>query len=117
MLLSMAAAASAVQADELAEAAQVLCEKVKSCAVAQMEGQELTPETRQMMQPMLDNMCSQVRSRVSEVPSTHALYQPAVACMQSMGSLTCEAMQSADEMVTPACAEYEKLVSESGAAE
>tara|TARA_R110002124_G_scaffold266702_1_gene433666 strand:+ start:283 stop:660 length:378 start_codon:yes stop_codon:yes gene_type:complete len=113
---SLLLAMPSLHADELADAAQALCEKVKSCAMAQMEGQELTPETRQMMQPMLDSMCTQVRSRVGEVPSSHALYQPAVACMQSMNSMTCENMQDAGEMVTPECDEYEQLVNESGAA-
>ena len=116
VVFSLLAAMPAVHADELADAAQALCEKVKSGAMAQMEGQELTPETRQMMQPMLDSMCTQVRSRVSAVPSSHALYQPAVACMQSMNTLTCENMQDAGEIVTPECEEYEQLVSESGAA-
>ncbi len=115
ILLSMVIVAPVSRADELADAAQTLCEKVKSCAIAQMEGQELTPETRQMMQPMLDSMCTQVRGKVGEVPTGHPLYDPAVACMQSMNSLTCENMQDAGDMVTPACEEYENLVRESGA--
>jgi hypothetical protein len=114
-LLSMVIVAPIARADELADAAQTLCEKVKSCALAQMEGQELTPETRQMMQPMLDSMCAQVRGKVGEVPTGHSLYAPAVACMQSMNSLTCENMQDAGDIVTPACEEYENLGRESGA--
>lgn len=115
ILLCLVSLVPAAHADELADAAQKLCEKVKSCAMAQMEGQELTPETRQMMQPMLDSMCTQVRGRIGEVPTGHPLYQPAVACMQSMNSLTCESMQDSGDMVTPACEEYESLAREAGA--
>lgn len=114
MLLCLVSLVPTAHADELADAAQALCEKVKSCAMAQMDGQEITPETRQMMQPMLDSMCAQVRGKIGEVPTGHPLYQPAVACMQSMNSLTCESMQEAGDMVTPACEEYENLARETG---
>ena len=105
---------SAARAEELSDAAQSLCEKVKSCAMEQLEGVELTPEARQMMQPALDGMCEQVRGRVSDVPTGHPLYKPAVACMQSMSALTCEMMQDTDTLQTPACEEYEKLARETG---
>lgn len=102
-----------VQAQELVAAGQALCEKLKSCAVAEMEGQELTPDTRQMMQPMLDNLCTQVLGEISKVPAAHPLYTPAVACMQSMHALSCERMRNPDQAVTPACEAYEKLARES----
>ena len=103
ILLSIALFVTPAQADELGDAAQTLCEKVKSCAIAQMEGQNIPEETRQMMQPMLDNMCTQVRGKVGEVPTGHPLYKPAVACMESMGAMT-----------TPECEEYEELAREAG---
>jgi hypothetical protein len=102
-------------AEELSDAAQALCENVKTCAMAQLEGQELTPQAREMMQPALDSMCAQVQGRVSDVPTEHALYKPAVACMQSMSTLTCEMMQDPHKLRTPACEAYEKLARESGA--
>lgn len=115
ILLCVVTAAPAALADELGDAAQGLCEKVKSCAIAQMEGQEITPEIRQMMQPMLDSMCAQVRGRVGEVPAGHPMYKPAVACMESMNSLSCDRMQDAAQVITPECEEYEKLARESDA--
>ena len=114
IVLSFAVCIPAVHADELGDAAEALCEKVKSCALAQMEGQNIPAETRQMMQPMLDNMCAQVRGRIGEVPTGHPLYKPAVACMESMNSLTCEDMQDSGDMATPECEEYEKLAREAG---
>ena len=114
ILLSIALFVTPAQADELGDAAQTLCEKVKSCAIAQMEGQNIPEETRQMMQPMLDNMCTQVRGKVGEVPTGHPLYKPAVACMESMNSLSCENMQDAGAMTTPECEEYEELAREAG---
>jgi hypothetical protein len=113
-MLGIAVLAPAVYADEFGDATQALCEKVKSCAVAQMAGQDIPPETRQMMQPMLDSMCTQINAKVGEVPTGHPLYKPAVACMESMNSLTCEEMQDAAGMATPECEEYEELAREAG---
>lgn len=96
-------------ADEYSGATLALCEKVKSCALEQMGQQEITPEVRQMMQPMLDNMCSQMAVEVEEVASGHALYKPALACMKSMAALSCADMQSQDGPHTEACKEYEAL--------
>lgn len=101
-----------VMADELADAAEGLCDSIKSCALEQLAKEDLTPEMRQMMQPMLDNMCVNLQGKVKAVPTGHALYKPAVACMRSMESLSCAEMQSSDRATTPECAEYEKLTRE-----
>ncbi|NOR40797.1 MAG: hypothetical protein GQ537_06290 [Gammaproteobacteria bacterium] len=102
---------SSARADDIADAALGLCEKVKSCAMAQIAKEDLTPEMRQMMQPMLDNMCANMQGKVEAVPSGHAMYAPAVACMRSMEALSCEAMQG-EQVRTPECKTYEKLARE-----
>ena len=102
-------AVAPAQADELADEALGLCEKVKSCALAQMNQSEITPQMRQMIQPTLDTMCDQVTNRVGEVPQGHAVYASAVACMRSMRVLSCEDMVNAQPTVTPACREYEEM--------
>lgn len=101
-----------VAADDLTDAAQGLCDSVKSCALEQIAKEDLTPEMRQMMEPMLESMCTNIQSKVQEVPMDHRLYKPAVACMRSMESLTCADMQNPDRMSTPECREYEKLARE-----
>ena len=97
------------QAGELADEALGLCEKVKSCALAQMNQSDITPQMRQMIQPTLDTMCDQVTSKVSDVPQGHAMYDSAVACMRSMRTLACEDMVNSQPTVTPACREYEEM--------
>lgn len=101
-------AGSAV-ADDLTDAAQGLCDSVKSCALEQMAEQDLTPEMREMMAPMLDNMCATMRSKIQQVPTGHELYQPAVGCLRSMESLTCEQYRDPGQVSTPECQEYEEL--------
>ncbi len=113
-VLYLVAAVPAIHANEMADAAESLCEKVKSCALAQMAEQDLSPEMRQMMQPTLDGMCAQVRGKVGDVPTGHPLYKPAVACLDSMNALSCEEMHSSEGALTPACEEYEELARAAG---
>ena len=102
-------------ADDMAEAAMELCEKVKGCAMAQIATEDLTPELRDMMQPMLDNMCANMQSKVEEVAVGHPHHAPALACMRSMQSLTCEMMQDPELVQTPECQAYEKLANQADA--
>ena len=103
-------------ADELTDAAQALCDSVKTCALEQVAQQDLTDEMRAKMGPMLDNMCVNMRSQVQSVPADHKLYQPAVGCVRSMVSQDCEQMQNPDRAMTPECSEYERLAKESAPA-
>ncbi len=110
-LLSTVLLSGQASADEIADAALDLCEKVKACAMAGIAEEDLTDDTREMMQPMLDNMCANMQAKVQEVPRGHGLYGPAVACLRSMQALSCEEMQTS-QANTPACQEYEKLLRE-----
>ena len=101
------------RADDLTAASLDLCEKVKSCALAQVAEQDLSPQMREMMQPMLDNMCANMQSKVGEVPTGHPMYEPALACMRSLEKImNCEMMQNPESMTTPECEAYEKLAQE-----
>ena len=104
------------QADDLTDAARGLCENIKTCALENIAKENLTDEMRQMMEPMMDNMCTTMQSKVQEVPAGHPLYEPALLCMRSMESLTCEQMRDEEQVMTPECKEYERLAREAGAA-
>lgn len=104
----------AAQADDLVDAATALCENVKTCSMAQVAKEDLTPEIRQMMEPMMENMCSAMRSGVQDVPTGHDLYKPALSCMRSMVALSCEQLQDEDQVQTQPCKDYEKLAREMG---
>ena len=106
--IALATCASLAIADDLMSASNDMCEKVKSCALAEIAESDMTPEMRQMMEPMLEGMCEQMRQGVNQVPTTHELYQPAVACMRSMANLSCAQFQST-EVETPECLKYREL--------
>ncbi|NND66568.1 MAG: hypothetical protein HKN19_03175 [Halioglobus sp.] len=96
------------QAEKMTEASLALCEKVKECALQQLQQENFTPEMRQMMEPMLSGMCQAVRAQITEVPTGHPLYAPALACMESMAQLSCAQLQGKDDTKTPECEEYRR---------
>jgi hypothetical protein len=102
-----------VRADDLADAASDLCEKVKSCALDEMGSQQLSEEQREMMQPMIETMCESVHEKIAQVTPAHPNYKPAIACMRSMQRLSCRMMQDPQQMTTPECQDYEELLRES----
>ena len=112
LLLTAAISAWPVAANEIEAAATELCHKVKACSMAHIAEADLTPEVRQMMEPMLQNMCETMRAGVREVPTDHALYKPSVECMRSMAGLSCADFENEEKLQTPACAEYRRLAEE-----
>ena len=112
VLLALTTLSTAASAGDITSSAKALCEKVRSCAMSQVAQEDLTPELRQMMEPMLDSMCDQVESRVQDVSTEHPLYQPALACMRSMEALTCEDLRSGENLQTAECEAYEKQARE-----
>lgn len=109
ILVALLATAIPALADDLADAAVDLCEQVRACTLAQMDQQQVTDEMRQMVEPMVANMCNAMRQQVGNAPEGHPLYEPATACMRSMSRISCAEMQNGDNMHTPECQEYEKL--------
>ena len=108
LVLAVATPLAAV-ADDLLSAASDMCEKVKACAMAEIAESDMTPEMRQMMEPMLESMCDQMRQGIEEVPTGHPMYEPAVACMRSMAKLSCADFQSERAGETPECKQYREL--------
>jgi hypothetical protein len=97
-------------ADELTDAAERLCDTIKTCALEAVAGQDVTDELRQEMDSVLKNNCAEMRSRVQAVPVDHKLYHPAVSCLRSMASLSCPQLHDTSGVKTPECAEYDRLV-------
>ena len=105
---SLMVAVGCVRADDLDSAATDLCEKVKSCSMAQVAEADMTPEMRQMIEPMFQGMCDAMRSGVQEVPTGHQLHDPALSCMRSMAELGCDDFQDEKKVETQACKDYQQ---------
>lgn len=100
--------ASTAYAEELASLSSSLCEKVKACALQEMEAEGLDAGMRARIQPMLDNMCVGMADYADAVSSDEGLRKPAVACLKSLNKLTCEHIKSGEGVDTEACEEFRK---------
>lgn len=94
-------------ADDMSEALDGVCQKMRGCALAQMEGAEgMSEQTKAMIETQLDSMCDGIKAQYNSfAASVHPLYKPATACLVSMEALTCEQISEGDENPTPECAE------------
>ncbi|MEM8501341.1 MAG: hypothetical protein AAF542_25245 [Pseudomonadota bacterium] len=84
-----------------------LCEKTKSCAVAEMK-KSLPANMQEMAISMVSQACVSIEQSYAYLENgKHAdLVASATACMKSMSSLSCEELL--DDPETQACKDYEK---------
>ena len=103
----------AAYADALADGLNDYCEKMKQCAKAEMSGADMQnmPEgMMQMMEQSLNSMCDGMAEKYEQAAAKQDLYEPALACYQSMSKQSCETLH--DE--TPECQRFGKLAEEYG---
>lgn len=106
-LLFVSASANANSAQDFEQASKSACEKLKSCAMAEMVQEEgITPEMRKMIQGMVDGLCENIMS-FEQIEPFDDLYQPATACMNSMAALSCSQIE--DDVKTNECDEFEAI--------
>ena len=100
-------------AEPFDDAANALCEKTKMCARASMAGQQIPPDMMAMINQQLDGLCAGMLASFDVNGMTdHPLYQPAVACMESMAALSCDALER--EAGTAACDAYQQKLERYG---
>jgi hypothetical protein len=89
---------------EFQQAYQIACEKMKSCALLKIQQQDLPPEAKTMVTQMMDKTCLQMKDRFSAGLVKNSLFEASVACMRSIGSLSCSQIDNAGDDITPECA-------------
>ena len=96
-------------ADDIEKQSLQLCEKIKSCALAELEGQDMPPEVKSMMLSSMDGMCAAMATEFSNesIKGDEDLRREAKACMTSLSSMSCSELMNG-EADTPACKMLEK---------
>lgn len=97
----------AANADEFSEGVQKLCDKMKQCTLESLKGQEIPPEMKGMIEQQLDQSCVTLEANYAVALQSQELYQPAIACMKSLLSMSCQEIQQAGTAQTGACKELE----------
>ncbi|AKH68841.1 hypothetical protein IMCC21906_01162 [Spongiibacter sp. IMCC21906] len=99
-----------LQADDLSQETARLCDRMKHCALSNIQDSGLPPEMQTMIRQQLDMACQGMEAKYGVMAQSHELYQPALACVKSLQSLSCAEMEEDnDDALTPACERYEAL--------
>lgn len=106
------ATVQANEAGEYSKATQALCEKMKQCAIEQLnaEAEGVPQAMKDMVIQSMQGMCVSMASSFEPGLKQHELYQPAKACMQSMTALSCEQIMAMEDDTTKECQDYEKAI-------
>ncbi len=106
MILPWSASAAAPDAYDTVSAAA--CERMKSCAVRNL--QDVPLEYRDMLTQGLESMCAYLPSSdtIPGFDASHPSYQASLACLKSIAETSCEVLE-AQENSTPQCDELNRL--------
>ena len=106
--------ASPALGDEYNDSIEALCQRIKTCALAQMgeEAKDMSEQMKQMIAAQMETMCVGIKQQYTALARFHVLYRPAIACMRSMADLSCPELQSGKDDVTPECASFREQARE-----
>lgn len=102
------------RATSFTEATQTLCNKIKSCTTIQLKQQQLPPAMMQMMTAMLDETCAKTIAPYARKATNAGLEKKAIACINSINALSCDALMNTSEAETSECRALEKAANEAG---
>lgn len=113
--LGLAAFSAGAVADELSSALTTMCDKMKTCAMAQIEAEnELPADMKAMMKQSLEQSCSTIQHNYEQAMQTYpGYYAAALACVRSMNKLDCQELMD-EPGETQACKQYEAGVAQGG---
>jgi len=101
-------------ATSLNQATNKLCDKIQSCARAQMAQQDLPPAMEQMMTAMFEQSCTSIIAPYADQATNAGLEKKAVACINSINTLSCGTIMTATGSKTAECKTLESAAREAG---
>ena len=114
LLLSTLILPGIASATSLNEATDTLCRKIKSCASAQLEQQDLPPAMLQMMKAMFNETCASMISPYADKATNAGLEVKAIACIESINTLNCTSLMQNSGAETTECKALEAAANEAG---
>ncbi len=107
LLATVVFSAQTIAESQFGTEVSTLCEKTKSCAIAEMK-KSLPANMQEMAMGMVSQACVSIEQNYAHIENgQHAdLVKSATACMKSMSNLSCEELL--DDPETQACKDYEK---------
>jgi len=103
-----------VQAD-LVKEGKALCEKIKSCAVAEIDKQQISPDERAAILNVFDTQCIASVQKYEKDVGAAGLEGKAHACLDSLQAQSCNTLIAGNGPVTtPTCTDFENSAKAAG---
>lgn len=100
-------------ASDYQESYDRLCNKMKSCAMSQMEDAEgMSEDMKAMVMNSLNSMCKSIEVGFGTALVYQDLLSSAAQCMDSMAEQSCESLQGSNGDKTPQCVEFRQKAEE-----
>lgn len=112
LLIVLFCIGSTANADDMSKASKRICDKVKSCGLAELERQQLPPEMAAMMKGMFEGMCQAMVTPYIIKAEDKGLEKKSLACLDSIEDMSCGELMEGDAEHTPACKDLQKAVDE-----
>ena len=74
-----------------------LCERFKSCMLEGMNAEEMPADIKQMMQPMVDNICAVMNEKFKKIKNKAE--QDLEACFNAMSVASCDVLMNNTDQI------------------
>lgn len=100
---------------DLVNEGQALCSKIKSCAVVEIDKQQISPDERAAILSIFDNQCVASVQKYEKDVASAGLEGKAHACLKSLQAQSCATLVGGNEAVTtPVCTDFENSAKAAG---
>lgn len=99
------------QAQGFEQAAEGYCEKLKFCAMEQVQGDQSLPEDLMpIVLGQVDSMCSNRKQNYLQVSKDYSLEKEAIACMNSFATLSCDSIDELGYSQSRECVSFRAAI-------
>lgn len=114
MILGLILISMPTQAD-LNQSTSAMCQKFKTCSIAELEKQNLSADSIATLVESFDSMCQSWVKPYSQTLGQAGLESKAVACIDSMVARSCDDLMGAQgKFSSPACDQFQKAAENAG---
>jgi len=115
LLISLTLLLSQTAKADLVDEGQILCTKIKSCAVAEIDKQQISPNEKAAILNVFDTQCIASVQKYEKDVDAAGLGGKAHACLKSLQAQSCQALiQGTGPITTPPCTDFENSAKAAG---
>lgn len=115
LLISLTLLLSQTAQADLVKEGKVLCEKIKSCAVVEIDKQQISPDERAAIMNVFDTQCIASVQKYEKDVGAAGLESKAQACLESLQAQSCNALiAGTGPLTTPVCTDFENSAKAAG---